>query len=99
VNSSPQRAAAGDVGDFCWGALAAHVLHPVQVEIIEALRWIDRPLTATDLLQVFGAKRSGLRIEHHLRRLTKIDAMVPDDDARRGPMADRPYRLVRHPKT
>lgn len=91
---------AAGAGGFCWGALAAHVLHPVQVEIIEALQWIDQPLTAADLLHIFDAKRSGLRIEHHLRRLTKLDAVMLNENRKEhGPMANRSYCLVGQPKT
>jgi hypothetical protein len=61
--------------DFCWAALVARVLHPVQVEIIEALRLIDQPLSATELLRVFKGQRVGLRIEHHLRRLRSLNAI------------------------
>lgn len=102
MSSSPGQPTAGPVAEgFPWGGLAARVIHPVQVEVIEALLWIDLPLTATDLLHVFDAKRSGLLIEHHIRRLTRLDAVMPIDNeqARRGPMADRSYCLVRHPKT
>jgi predicted MarR family transcription regulator len=96
VSSSARRAAVEDAGDFCWGALAARLLHPVQVEIIEALRWIDRPLAARDLLLVLGRKPTGVRIEHHLRRLTRLDAVALDDSGRaRGSVAGRLYRLTR----
>ena len=81
-------------GDFCWGALAARLLHPVQVEIIEALRWIGRPLSATDFVYVFGGRRAGLRIEHHLRRLTKLEAVAPNAAPTGASAAQRPYRLV-----
>jgi hypothetical protein len=85
--------------DFCWGELAARVLHPVQVEVIEALRWIDRPLTATDLLRVLDSKRIGLRIEHHLKRLTRLNALAAvDAEKMRTPIrGQRAYRLVKRP--
>ena len=88
------------IGDCFWGALAARVLHPVQVEIIEALWRIDRPLSATDLLQVFDAKPNGLRIEHHLRRLTRLDALALEGNGRaRAPMGQHSYRLVKRPRS
>lgn len=83
-----------------WGELAARVLHPVQVEIIEALRWIDQPLTAIDLLHVLDNKRVGLRIEHHLKRLRRIDALVVvDQEGMQTPIRQRAFRLVKGPKT
>jgi hypothetical protein len=85
----------GKTGDFRWETLVARLLHPVQVEIIEALWWIDRPLSATDLLRVFEGRRVGLRIEHHLRRLSKLDAVELEDDGEAHSAAMRSYRLVK----
>jgi DNA-binding transcriptional ArsR family regulator len=62
------------MGEALWAELAPRLLHPIQVQIIEALRWIGLPLTAADLLQVFERKGRGLRIERHLQRLTKLGA-------------------------
>lgn len=62
----------GQTGDDFWDALGGRVLHPVRVEIIEALRWIDHPVLTADLLHVFNWKRVGLRVEHHLRQLTRL---------------------------
>jgi Helix-turn-helix domain len=88
-----------DEDDFCWGALAARVLHPVQVQIIEALRWIDRPLSAGELLRVLRGEQAGLRIEHHLRRLRRLGAVALDGKATaRIAATDRSYRLVRRPR-
>lgn len=85
----------GQESDFCWGTLAARLLHPVQVEIIEALRWIGRPLSATDFVYIFGGRRAGLRVEYHLRRLTKLEAVAPSNAGRAGAgAAERRYRLV-----
>jgi predicted MarR family transcription regulator len=86
--------------DFCWATLAARLLHPVQVEIIESLRWIGRPLSATDFVYVFGGKRAGLRIEYHLRRLRKLGVVAPANVERGGlSAAERPYRLVNRPRS
>lgn len=80
-----------DIGDVWWAELAARLLHPVQVEIIEALRWINRPLSPADLLRILGGKRVGLRIEYHLRRLARLDALALADDAK---ARSHVYRLV-----
>lgn len=88
------------IGDSFWAGLAARVLHPAQVEIIEALKWIDRPLAATDLLGVFEGQRAGSRLERHLRQLTRLGAVAPDDNGKaRGPMGQVVYRPVRQPRT
>lgn len=67
-------------GDDFWDALADRALHPVRVEIIEALRWIDRPVATPDLLLVFDAKHIGLRVEHHLRQLTRLGVVEQGDE-------------------
>jgi len=86
------------IGDAFWAAMVATVLHPVEVEIIEAMRWIGRPLTATDLLHVFEARRSDLRIERRLRRLRKLGAVAPEDSGMaRGPLTQLRYHLVEKP--
>jgi hypothetical protein len=88
------------VGGPFWAALAARALHPAHVEIIEAMRWIDRSLTATDLVHVFEGQRVGLRIERRLRQLARLDAVALDDSGRGGGAAMmRSYRLVKQPKT
>ncbi|MEX2448941.1 MAG: hypothetical protein WD404_09405 [Solirubrobacterales bacterium] len=58
--------------DFFWSELAAQVLHPVRVEIVEAMRWIGRPLSAVDLMRVFEGQRKKSRLQWHLGRLTKL---------------------------
>lgn len=61
--------------EFCWGQLAARVVHPVDVQIIEAFQWIDEPLSTADLAQLFEGKRSWAALRHHVRRLFKLDAI------------------------
>jgi hypothetical protein len=89
----------GQIGDAFWAALVAAVLHPVEVEIVEAMRWICLPLTATDLLYVFEARRSGLRIERRLWRLGRLGAIASENNGMaRGPLAQLRYRLVEEPR-
>lgn len=83
------------VDDAFWAALAAAVLHPVEVEIIEALRYICRPLTPTDLLLILEGRHAGLRIERRLRRLRKLGAIACEDNGKaRGRTREPAYRLV-----
>lgn len=82
--------------DFCWDGAAARVLHPVRVEIVEAMRWIDRPLSAIDLVYVFEGKRLGLWIEHHLRCLVKLRIAAEENGGQAGDPTTQPlYRLNR----
>jgi DNA-binding transcriptional ArsR family regulator len=54
-----------------WGALVPRIVHPTKVCIIEALRWIDRPLSASDLERVFVGELSESTISYHLRTLAE----------------------------
>lgn len=79
--------------------MAARILHPAYVEIIEALRWIDRPLTGTDLVRVLQGQRVGLRVERRLQQLARLGAVAPENDEEtRSPMR-RAYRLVMRQET
>jgi hypothetical protein len=88
------------IDDSYWAALAARALHPAYVEIIEALRWIDRPLTGTDLVRVLQGQRVGLRIERRLQQLARLSAVAAEDDGEtRAPVKQRAYRLVKRQET
>lgn len=85
---------AGGEGEFCWASLVARVLHPTDVQIIEALRWIGQPLSAADLGQIFDGEVSWRLLGHHMRRLARLEAV----ELLRAPtlrnVTDVFYRLV-----
>lgn len=56
-----------------WGALLSRSVHPTRLWIIEAMRIIDRPLSASELEQIFDRKQSTSAISYHLTTLAKID--------------------------
>lgn len=60
--------------DF-WAMLAARLLHPFQVQIIEAMRWIDHPLSASELVHVFGGRQRLSTVAYHLRRLDSLGGL------------------------
>lgn len=47
----------------------------MQVEIIEAMYWIDQPLSAADLAEVANPTFPRHYLAYHLRRLTRIGAI------------------------
>ena len=51
-----------------WAALAGDLLHPVQVQIIEALRWIDQPLTVGDISEIVEDVEP-VHLDYHVGRL------------------------------
>ncbi len=73
----PPFAAAGGVamiGDelqFDWAGLVPHFVHPIKVEIIEAMIWIGQPLSASELAQVFFSEYDLSRVSYHLSKLAK----------------------------
>jgi DNA-binding transcriptional ArsR family regulator len=85
---------AGD--DAWWAALVIALLHPVQVQIIEALRWIDRPLSVRDLAEVVDTEQAP-HLLHHLRRLIYINAVQVERTATLTEALQVPYRLATTP--
>jgi DNA-binding transcriptional ArsR family regulator len=65
----------GDEREFDWLSLVTRVVHPTKVAIIEALLWIDQPLSATDLTKVFGGELGLGVVAYHLRELYKAGVM------------------------
>jgi len=61
---------------FDWSALVPQVVHPLKVAIVEALLWIDQPLSASDLTKLFDNSRYGVaRLSYHLVKLADIRAV------------------------
>ncbi len=84
----------GRKAGFCWGTIVAKVIHPIDVQIIEALRWIEQPLSAGDLAQLFNDGHSWAKIGRHLRRLAKLDAIEISEPITLRKAIDVRYRLV-----
>jgi hypothetical protein len=63
--------------DEFWAELAVSLLHPIQLQIIEALIWIDVPLSASELVQIFHRKHALSAIGYHVRRLYSLGAIRP----------------------
>lgn len=61
---------------FDWGALVPLLVHRTRVEIIEALRWIGEPLSASDLAMVFDEQLTLQFISYHVIKLAEIGALV-----------------------
>lgn len=63
--------------DGFWTALAVSFLQPIQLQIIEALIWIDVPLSASALVQIFDRKHSLSTVSYHVRRLNSLGVLKP----------------------
>jgi hypothetical protein len=67
----------GEAHDGFWATLAALLLHSCQVQIIEAMRWVDEPLSASELVHVLGTGQRLSTIAYHVRRLDSLGALTP----------------------
>jgi hypothetical protein len=66
-----------EAGDepFEWDALVSRVLHPVQVQTIEAMRWIGRPLASSELCKIFDDAYTVSHLGYHIGALAKLDVL------------------------
>ncbi|MGC1853652.1 MAG: helix-turn-helix domain-containing protein [Solirubrobacterales bacterium] len=71
----------------------ARVLHPIDVQIIEALQRSEQPLSAGDLAQLFDGEVSWRTLGYHLRRLTKLDAIELAERPTTRSLADISFRV------
>ncbi len=83
----------GSDPDQFWGMLGARLLHPIQVQIIEAMLWIDRPLSASTLVQVFDGKIRPSTVAYHVLRLNSLRALKKV--GKREPLRGSPEKLYR----
>lgn len=67
----------GELPLFDWGALVPRIVHPAQVTIVEALFWIGRPLSATELRDLFDEPECYYLslVSYHLRKLAEVGAI------------------------
>ena len=47
----------------------AHFLHPVKVAVLEALLWVDRPLSPREMDRIFGEEFGVSLVSYHVRGL------------------------------
>ena len=61
--------------DTWWATLAARLLHPVQLESIEAFSYIGLPLCVADLMEIVEKDIGTAHLGYHIVRLRKIGAL------------------------
>ena len=63
---------------FDWSALVPRVAHPLRVAIVEALLWIDQPLSSTDLVKLMDSPEIYLsHVAYHVGRLVEAGVLKP----------------------
>ena len=70
--SVPAAGSPGGEQTFDWSVLVV-LVHPQKVEIIEALRYVGEPLSATDLSKIFAPAKAGQlsNVSYHVRSLAE----------------------------
>lgn len=58
-----------------WDALIARLIHPTQLAVIEAMLWIDRPLSSAELVRVFDGEIVLSSVAYHVRRLADLGVL------------------------
>ncbi len=59
-----------------WGVLVPRLVHENKVSIIEAMRWLERPLSARELQAICGGEKSISGVEYHLLSLVEADGIA-----------------------
>jgi len=63
---------------FDWNLLVPLVVHPLKVAIVEALHWIGRPVSPTDVSRMFGEDTEDhylSLVAYHASKLEEIGAV------------------------
>jgi DNA-binding transcriptional ArsR family regulator len=60
---------------FPWDALVSRLIHPLKVAIIEALDWIEVPMSAKDLDLVLDEEFGLSLVSYHMRVLADLGAI------------------------
>ena len=69
MSPNPQ---AQDDGHVDWSLLIPHLIHATKVIAIEAMLWIDRPLSASELEKIAGGEPLLASFSYHLKHLAKL---------------------------
>jgi hypothetical protein len=80
-----------------WEELALRLLHPTQLLIIEAIWWIEEPLSAT-LLQGIYEDRIGLSLfSYHCKRLEALEVLEKVGEVPVRGVSEKLFDLVDRP--
>jgi hypothetical protein len=60
---------------FDWEWLVSQTVHPMKVSIVEAIRWIDRPVTSNDLFKSFDRPGGIGNVGYHVTELAKMGVL------------------------
>jgi len=60
---------------FDWGELAPQLIHPVKVAIVEALEWIEGPMSPSELRLMLDERLSLSCVAYHVRKLLELGVL------------------------
>jgi hypothetical protein len=81
-----------------WEVALLDLLHPAQIAIVEACLWIEEPLSATLLAELFEHDFKLNLIAHHVRRLFERGVLHKVDGRILGGAIEHLYRLATEPQ-
>jgi hypothetical protein len=64
-----------DNGYFDWDLLVPHLIHPVKVAIIEAMGWVQVPVSPRELDRIFDEQFGVSLVAYHMRTLAEVGAV------------------------
>jgi len=57
---------------FNWDTLVPYLIHPVKVAIIEAMEWVDVPVSPRELDRIFDEEFGVSLVAYHMRTLAEV---------------------------
>jgi hypothetical protein len=80
-------------GPLDWGDLVPLIVHKTKLVILEAMLWIDEPLSAVDIERMCSGKLSTSAISYHLKNLAVDHPVLRlyDEEPVRGARKKRYY--------
>lgn len=69
--------ASGNNQHFNWDTLVPHLIHPMKVAIIEAMSWVEEPVSPRELDRMFGDEYGVSLVAYHVRVLADIGTVEP----------------------
>ncbi|HWB70077.1 MAG TPA: hypothetical protein VG518_08880 [Solirubrobacterales bacterium] len=58
-----------------WEALIGRLMHPTQLAVVEAMSWIDVPLSPAQLVRVFDGEMQLPSVAYHVSRLINLGVL------------------------
>jgi hypothetical protein len=59
-------------GRFNWEVLVPVLIHPIKVAIVEAMEWIEVPVSPRELDRIFDEQYGVSLVSYHMRTLAKV---------------------------